>query len=113
MNFYLELLHYLATHPIESFFIVLAQFFAVMWIHNKFHNKWLHGVLALWFIPQDAICNIFLFSIIGMELPREWLVTTRLKRWKQLRSTTFLDYWHHAVAHKVCAILNKADLGHC
>lgn len=28
----------------------------------------------------DALCNITVMTVLLMELPREWLVTTRLKR---------------------------------
>jgi hypothetical protein len=28
----------------------------------------------------DALCNIFVMSVLLAELPREWLVTTRLQR---------------------------------
>lgn len=110
---YIDLLTYLATHPIESFLITLVQFIVVMKIHHKAHNKYLHYVLAAWFIPQDFVVNVVLFTIIGLELPREWLVTARLKRWKKSTGTSLLDAWRYAAGVKLCDILNRYDAGHC
>jgi len=110
---YLDLLQYLATHPIQSFFIGLAQFIIIMKIHHTVHNKWLHYALAIWFLPQDAVVNAVLFTIIGVELPEEWTVTTRLKRWKTLGGTARLDQWRSYVGWKLCRILSKFDMGHC
>lgn len=110
---YLEILEYLATHPIQSFFIVLAQFIVIMKIHHKVHNKYLHYVLAAWFIPQDVVVNLVLFTIIGAEPPREWLVTDRLKRWKKLDTDTSLNRLRSYVGWNLCAILHKFDAGHC
>ena len=110
---YLDILEYLATHPIQSLFIVLAQFIVIMKIHHKVHSKYLHYALGAWFIPQDVIVNLILFSIIGFELPREWLVTDRLKRWKKLDTDTSLNRLRSTVGWKLCEVLNRFDMGHC
>ena len=110
---YFDILTYLAAHPVQSFFIVLAQFIIVMKIHHKTHNEYLHYVLAAWFVPQDIVVNWVLFSIIGMELPKEWVVTDRLKRWKKSQSDKSIDRHRSRIAWKLCEILNRYDAGHC
>ena len=110
---YLDLLYYLATHPIESFVIVLIQFIVVMKIHHKAHNKWLHYALAAWFLPQDFVVNVVLFSLIGIERPKEWTVTARLKRWKATGDNDRLSRWRFRVGWWCCDLLNKFDMGHC
>lgn len=110
---YIELLAWLAVHPIESFLIVLLQFFGVMWVHNRFHNPILHWILAIWFLPQDCVVNTVLFTIIGLELPQEWTVTARMKRWQRVNLSSPLGIWRFTVADRVCRVLDKAELGHC
>lgn len=110
----IELLFWLASHPVLSFFVVLLQFFIVMKIHHKAHNKILHYIMAAWFIPQDVVVNLVAISIIGLELPQEWLVTTRMKRWKKLNGQVKpIEKWRWLFSVKLCDILNKADAGHC
>ena len=114
LQMYASLLGWIALHPFQSFGVVLAQFFAVMWLHNRYHNPYLHILLALWFVPQDVVGNVFLFTIVGLELPQEWTVTSRLKRWKKLQMISHpLGAWRFYVATKLCKVLNKAELGHC
>jgi hypothetical protein len=110
---YLDLLGFLATHPIESFFVLLIQFIIVMKIHHKAHNQYLHYVLSAWFIPQDFIVNMVLFTIVGLELPKEWLVTHRLSRWKKVNDLSRLGRWRCGVGEKLCQLLNRFDTGHC
>lgn len=109
----MEYLEYLITHPIEAFFFVLLQFFIVMWLHNRYHSTYLHILLSIWFIPQDIAVNWVLFTIIGLEIPQEWTVTSRMKRWKKLNVNHPLGAWRFNVADTLCRVLNKAELGHC
>jgi hypothetical protein len=111
--FYIELLEFLALNPVLSFFILGAQFIVVMKIHHKAHNKYLHKALGLWFLPQNAVVNAVLFTIVGMELPKEWTVTARMKRWKELPEGSWRNTWRILVATKLCDALNWADAGHC
>ncbi len=113
---YLDLLMYLASHPIQAFFIVLAQFIVIMKIHHKYHNPWIHYPMALWFIPQDVVLNLVFVSILGLEFPKfpnEWLTTTRLKRWKKIIPNKPLDKWRLILGWWFCNLLNKYDVGHC
>ncbi len=113
---YLDLLEYLAVHPVQSFFILWVQFVIVMKIHHTAHNKYLHYALAAWFVPQDVVVNVVLFSVIGLELPREYTVTARLKRWYKDYSGSggsALHGWRYIVAVKLCDILHWSDAGHC
>ena len=111
---YLDLLQWLAQNPIKSIVVVFVQFVIIMKIHHRAHNKTLHILLSLWFIPQDAVVNVVAASIIGLELPQEWLVTSRMKRWKKLDPTkSRIKNWRYYFATKMCEQLNRHDLGHC
>jgi len=111
---YLDLLQWLAQNPIKSILVGIVQFAIIMKIHHSAHNKVLHFLLALWFIPQDAVVNVVACSIIGLELPQEWLVTTRMKRWKKLDPTkSRIKNWRYNFATQMCKGLNRYDMGHC
>jgi hypothetical protein len=114
MMFYIELLEWLARNPALSFFVLFIQFVLIMKIHHKAHNKYLHILLGAWFLPQDFVVNLVLFSIIGGEIPQEATVTARMKRWKELNgSKKMIERWRCLVANYLCNILNKYDAGHC
>lgn len=61
-------------------------------------------VLGVPFIILDVLYNWIFGTIIWLELPREFLYTTRLKRKKA---------GGHEEAFRQCKILNKYDPGHC
>ena len=113
MTLYFDLMGYLALHPVQSFFILLIEFILIMKIHHKNHNKYLHILLTLWFIPQDVIVNAVLFTIVGFEIPQEWTVTARLKRWKQAEDRNALQHWRFSVGWRLCDLLSRFDAGHC
>jgi hypothetical protein len=55
------------------------------------------GLLAL----VDVLVNIFVMTILFLELPRQWLVTQRLSMW----CCTEQDSWRKTVARWVCVKL--------
>lgn len=114
MNWYGDLLWFFVEHPIISFILLFVEFVVIMKIHYKAHNKYLHAVMAVFFVPQDVVANVVFTSIVGLELPQEWLVTSRMKRWKKLNPTQSRLYsWRFNFATKLCEQLNKHDAGHC
>lgn len=117
---YGEFLLWMMTNPVGillSLLILFVQFVVIMKIHHKAHNKLLHTLLSIWFIPQDIVVNMAFCTIVGLELPEEWLVTARMKRWKKLDPTgnakSGIKRWRHRFATKLCNMLNKYDAGHC
>jgi hypothetical protein len=71
--------------------------------------KWYHyfiGVpLGVIFIPLDVLLNIVVGSVLFLELPKEWLFTTRLDRHAK-KGSKFAQW--------VCKyILNPFDENHC
>jgi len=113
---YIELLDYLLAHPVEAVGIVFIQFVVFMKIHqiseNKSWHKAIHYPLALWFIPQDVIVNLVFMTALGKEIPQEWLVTTRVKRWINLRPDTLVNKWRIGLGTKIAWFLNAVDPGH-
>jgi len=115
---YLDILQWLAQNPIKSIVVAFVQFAIIMKIHHSAHNKVLHVLLSLWFIPQDVVVNVVAASIIGLELPEEWLVTTRMKRWKKLdpenrAGKSRIKDWRYYFATQMCKALSRYDMGHC
>jgi len=110
---YLDLLAWLAENPILSAIFLLVQYIVIMLLRDKTRNKLLMTAATLWFIPQDVVVNIVFMSIIGMELPQEWLVTDRLKRWKKITGLGRMNHLRHEFGWRVCNMLNRWDEGHC
>jgi hypothetical protein len=109
----IDILTWLATHPVQAFFILLLQFIVFMKIHHKFHHPVLHSILGIIFTPQNMIVNATFISMVGLELPQEYTTTARMKRWKRLEGYTGIKKWRWTFATKLCDILNKYDVGHC
>ena len=75
---------YLLIADLYAFFIMYVASMAMIRAHAE---KKLNGVLWVLCLPfvaisivLDFINNVTLFTILFAELPREWLVTARLKR---------------------------------
>lgn len=71
--------------------------------------RWYHYVygipVAIVFLPLDVIVNAVVGTVIFLELPREWLLTSRLDR--HARNG-------HKFAQFICKyLLNPFDEGHC
>ena len=110
---YMELLEWLAANPIQSIVVLFANYAICMTLYHKIQNEYFHALLAIWFIPQDVVVNIFAMSFIGMERPKEWLVTDRLQRWLRNTNSGLLWDWRFTFANKTCQLLHMFDAGHC
>lgn len=90
---------YLAVAPITL--VLLAQFAVLMWMHRNFRP--LYYVLGMPFVVQNVFYNVTIGSLLFRELPREWLFTTRLKRWEVLGDPR---------VDRFALALNRLDPGH-
>ncbi len=97
-------------YPSEFLFILYKR---VMWLRARresltvFEKLW--GYPFVWFsFLMDVLYNIFYATFKYKDLPREFLFTSRLKRYKS-------DFggWRNDEAVRICEILNKYDEGHC
>jgi hypothetical protein len=118
IEFFYNILHWMALHPFWAFLILLVEFIVIMKIHHKAHNPVLHKVLGVIFTPQNVVVNATAITIIGVELPRwqdkEFTTTARMKRWKEQDPTKgTVESWRFNFATKLCDLLNKYDSGHC
>ncbi len=75
---------------------------------------WLYP-LAVLFVLEDAALNATVFSILMLELPREFMITARMKRYKEINDTdNWRRWWQYHTATNMCLILNISDKkGHC
>lgn len=75
---------YIALADLYLFFIMYVASMAMIRAHSERKLNGLLWVLCLPFVAisivLDFINNVLVFSILFAELPREWLVTARLKR---------------------------------
>lgn len=91
----------------------LLWWFAAMFKHREFLEQrvvyYTIGWILVWaFLIADFLFNVIIGSIIFIELPREILFTSRLKRKKREGSVD-----EQAIARRICATLNLFDPGHC
>lgn len=97
-------------YPSEFLFILYKK---VMWLRARrdsltvFQKLW--GYPFVWFsFLMDVLYNIFYATFKYKDLPREFLFTSRLKRYKAGE-----DNWKKWEAEYICYILNQYDEGHC
>lgn len=85
----------------------------VMWLRARrsklsiFDKVWAYPFVWLGFF-LDVLYNIFFATVKYRDLPREFLFTSRLKRYKAGE-----DGWRKDEAEYICSILNRYDEGHC
>ena len=90
--------------------LLLAMYLLLMrvWILAK--GQWwelpfkiVGGIL---FLPADAFVNVFVCTPLFLELPKAFLVTHRMQRYKGLKRDSLLNKWRYGFAVKLCRILN-------
>lgn len=62
---------------------------------------WMGAPVMFLAVLIDVLCNIFVMTILFLELPRQWLVTQRLSKW----CCTEEPSWRKTVAKWVCVNL--------
>lgn len=88
------------------FYVILFQ------IHYSRFSK-IAKVLAIPFVIADFATNMGPMSVLMLELPREYLVTARLKRYKRYTGTGGMRGYRRDFAFWLCEKLNKYDPEHC
>jgi len=84
----------------------------------KLKSVWdgLHWIIKALMVPHvilgfclDVLVNVVIGTLLGMELPKEWLFTARLKRWRYQE-----EGWRETLAVWLCEKgLNPIDPYHC
>lgn len=102
------------TNPVTAFALLFVEYVVIMTLYYKTKHRAIARALAVPFVVQDALVNWFVLSIVFLEIPKEALVTSRLKRWKNLPlSAGGLRGIRAHFAWWMCHQLNKFDPGHC
>lgn len=91
------------------------NFIATMSIRERWDvlsrtNKVLAGPPVIFSVLQDVFANLVIATVLALELPRQWTLTDRLKRWKTLGPA---GPRRAAVATRACKHINQFDEGHC
>lgn len=119
IDFLLELLVWSAERPVLSIVILFIAYVIIFSAYYQRRWRWLYYLMAIPFVILDAINNIAAMTVLTLDLPREWLVTGRLKRYKQQYGNvpeadlSPLQKWRYNLAVKICRQLNKYDPNHC
>jgi len=89
----LDLLLTVGFYSTAAFVFCFLYYIVIMKLNKNYGMTWgvkLLGGIFLVFV--DTPINIFIMSVWFWELPQEYLVITRLKRWrKEFKYTSYLD----------------------
>ena len=100
-------------NKILSFVVLFIEYALMFTIYYQTKFKWVAKAFAPIFVLQDAIVNVIVMSTLFLELPEEWLVTSRLKRWKKLNPQSLLEKMRFCFSWYMCRQLNKYDPDYC
>lgn len=73
-------------------------------------NKVLAFLPVVFSFLQDILANLVIATALALELPRQWTLTERFKRWKALGPAAPR---RAAIAARACKHINQFDPGHC
>ena len=99
-------------YVLATLYVLWILYLAVMNLKRAYDARTISKV-ALWLgypvlligLALDALVNIFIMTVVFVELPREWLVTTRLKRHIKGDKS-----WRKSFSYFIChTLLNAFD----
>jgi len=98
--------------------MVLLVFYVVLFkVYYMGYRPWWLYPAAVVFVVLDFLINMLVMSVLMLDLPKEWLVTDRMKTYKKLDpSKGKLSWYRFHFADNMCLILNifdKSKGGHC
>ena len=100
------------------FMLLLIQYIVLFKIYYHYHP----GPYPIWsyfaafaFGIQDILLNLTLFTVLMLDIPREWTITERMRRYKgECFGKSGIRGYRFQVADNLCKILNVFDKdGHC
>jgi hypothetical protein len=107
-----------ATKLFVAFYILtlLTWLFYIAIMHLRLVRDRLHPfakvnayILLFFGLLLDVAVNVLVGTVVFADLPREWLLTERLKRMKREGK-----WWQRMTAYWICEhLLNQFDEGHC
>ncbi len=91
------------------FLVCFLYYIVLMELHYFFGRTWWVKILAAPFlIVFDFPLNTFVFTVLCVDLPREWTVTARMKRYRHKYSgfppsqLTHLEWWRSRLRWYIC-----------
>lgn len=97
---------WIVAYLIGSLYVLWLFYLAAMSITRAYEGKtlskpalWLGVPVMVVAVLIDVLVNVFVMTILFLELPRQWLVTQRLSKW----CCTERPSWRKTVAKWVCA----------
>ena len=100
------------------FALLLVQYIILFKLYYKMHP----GPYPVWaklfaaaFVIQDVFLNLTAFTVLMLDVPREWTITERMRRYKsECFGKQGIRNYRYVVADNLCKILNVFDKdGHC
>jgi hypothetical protein len=114
------MIEYLLTHPVQFFFILLAQYCLIAPFQQQLKRSSIGKPIFIWFIWQDWLINVTWFTVWCLDPPQRWneVVTKRMRTYKTeyvLPSwrTKRIEQWRYFIAVNLCRVLSVFDKGHC
>ncbi len=111
-----EYITWMIENPVASIFLLMIEFALIMGISKQKRFKPVAYVAAAIFILQDLAMNLIICTIIFLDLPKEYLVTARMKRYKKKYKTKRnnpIEKFRYYFSVYMCKYLNLFDEGHC
>ena len=112
----IEYIEWTIANPVSAFLLLLAEYIAIMLLSRQKRWSGIAKIATVPFIVQNCIVNLAVLTALFLDLPKEMLVTARMKRWKLYQARDrrqFIRRARYEFAWWLCGILNKFDEGHC
>ena len=104
-------------HPVASILLLMIEFALIMGISKQKRFNLVSKVATVIFILQDLLMNLIICTVLFLDLPKEYLVTARMKRYKNAYQAkpncNILENFRYYFAVYMCKYLNLWDEGHC
>jgi hypothetical protein len=102
--------------PVLALLSLMGFYIILFTAYNQRRFKRLAEMFKYPFAIYDTLVNVTAMSILMVDLPQEYTVTSRLKRYKAAyagKSLNPLEKYRYGVAKGLCWLANRFDEGHC
>ena len=117
MEMLLDIVQWTIDAPLESVGILGVMYVVLFTLAAQKKFRRVAAVAIYPFGAFDALVNITAMTILMGDLPKEWLVTHRLQRYKADYTRHLPITWRQRyqlwVATLACKAMNKIDPDHC
>lgn len=102
-------------HPFQAIGVLLALYCVLFGLYNQVKWQWIKTIAGPPFLILDCLNNLTAFTIVSLDLPREFLVSGRLNRYGKyegMKDLTLREKWNRQLYRIFKPILNFFDKDH-